>query len=57
MKLHWPLYSDIFFYVDHYRKGVSTKHCLLPFFIGIVLLRNMTMHYAKVFKGCKNDNF
>ena len=36
-------------------RGVSNKHCLLPFSIGIVSLRNMPMHYAMVFKGCKND--
>ena len=28
-----PLYSDIIFFIDHYRAGVSNKHCLLPFFI------------------------
>ena len=50
MKFHWPLYSDIIFFVDHYSAGVSNKHCLFPFFIGIVLLRNMPMHYAMVFK-------
>ena len=55
MKFHWPLYSDIIFFVDHYSAGVSNKHCLLPFSIGIVSLRNMPMHYAMVFKGCKND--
>ena len=49
MKLHWPLYSDIIFFVDHYSAGVSNKHCLLPFFIGIVSLRNMHMHYTMVF--------
>ena len=51
MKFHWPLYSDIIFFVDHYSAGVSNKHCLLPFSIGIVSLRNMPMHYAMVFKG------
>ena len=58
-KFHWPLYSDIIFFVDHYSGwgGVSNKHCLLPFSIGIVSLRNMPMHYAIVFKGCKNDIF
>ena len=35
-KIHWTLYSDIIFFVDHYSAGVSNKHCLLPFFIGIV---------------------
>ena len=48
MKFHWPLYSDIIFFVDHYSAGVSKKHCLLPFSIGIVSLRNMPMHYAMV---------
>ena len=28
----WPLYSDIIFFIDQYRQGVSNKHCLLPFF-------------------------
>ena len=56
MKFHWPLYSDIIFFVDHYSSEVSNKHCLLPFFIGIVSLHNMPMHYA-IFKGCKNDIF
>ena len=51
MKFHWPLYSDIIFFVDHYSAGVFNKHCLLPFSIGIVSLRNMPMHYAMVFKG------
>ena len=46
MKFHWPLYSDIIFFVDHYSAGASNKHCSLPFFIGIVSLRNMPMHYA-----------
>ena len=55
MKFHWPLHSDIIFFVDHYSAGVSNKHCLLPFSIGIVSLCNMPMHYAMVFKGCKND--
>ena len=55
MKFYRPLYSDIIFFVDHYSAGVSNKHCLLPFSIGIVSLRNMPMHYAMVFKGCKND--
>ena len=41
MKFHWPLYSDIIFFVDHYSAGLSNKHCLLPFFIGPVLF-----HYA-----------
>ena len=53
MKYHWPLYSDTIFFVDHYSAGISNKHCLLPFSIGIVSLRNMPMHYAMVFKGCK----
>ena len=57
MKFHWPLYSDIIFFVDHYSTGVSNKQCLLPFFIGIVSLRNVSMYYTMVFKGCKNDNF
>ena len=56
MKFHWPLCSDIIFFVDHYSAEVSNKHCLLPFFIGIVSLHNMPMHYA-IFKGCKNDIF
>ena len=55
MKFHWPLYSDIIFFFDHYSAGVSNKHCLLPFSIGIFSLRNMPMHHAMVFKGCKND--
>ena len=55
MKFHWPLYSDIIFFVDNYSAGVSNKHCLLPFSIGIVSLRNMPVQYAMVFKGCKND--
>ena len=46
MKFHWPLYSDIIFFVDHYSTGVSNKHCLLPYFIGIVSLRNMPMHFC-----------
>ena len=33
---------------------ISIAYCL---FIGIVSLRNMPMHYALAFKGCKNDNF
>ena len=54
MKFHWPLYSlMIIFFVDHYSVGVSNKNCLLPFSIGIVSLRNMPMHYAMIFKGCK----
>ena len=57
MKFYWPLYSDIIFFADHYSAGVSNKHCLLPFFSSIVSLRNMPMHYAMVYKGCKNDNF
>ena len=57
MKFHWPLYSDIIFFVDHYSAGVSNKHFLLPFSIGIVPLSNMPLHYAMVFKGCKNDIF
>ena len=36
MKFHWPLYSDIIFFVDHYSAGVSNKHCLLPFFFSLV---------------------
>ena len=57
MQFYWPLYSDIhaIFFVDHYSAGVSNMHCLLPFSIVIVSLRNMHMHYAMVFKGCKND--
>ena len=55
MKFHWPLYSDIIFLVDNYSARVSNKHCLLPFSIGIVSLRNMPVQYAMVFKGCKND--
>ena len=55
MKFHWPLYSDIIFFADNYSAGVSNKHCLLPFSIGIVSLRNMHVQYAMVFKGCKND--
>ena len=31
MKFHWPLYSDIIFFVDHYSAGVSNKLCSLPF--------------------------
>ena len=34
-------------------RGLSNKHCLLPFLVGIVSLRNMPMYYAMVFKGCK----
>ena len=60
MKFHWPLYSDIIFFFDYYSAGgggrmVSNKHCLLPFSIGIISLCKMPMHYAMVFKGCKND--
>ena len=33
MKFHWPLYSDIIFFVGHHSAGVSNKHCLLPFFL------------------------
>ena len=55
MKFHWPLYSDIIIIVDHYSAGVLNNHCLLHFSIGIFSLRNMSMHYAIVFKGCKND--
>ena len=55
MKFHWPLYSDIIFFFDHYSAGVSNKHCLLPFSIGIFSLHNMPMHYAMVFKGYNND--
>ena len=29
----WPLYSDIIFFIDITVRGVSNKHCLLPFFI------------------------
>ena len=57
MKFHWPLYSDIIFFIDHYSAWVSNKHCLLPYFIGVVSLWSMPMNYAMVFKGCKNDNF
>ena len=57
MKFHWPLYSDIIFMLTITVRGVSHKHCLLPLSIGIVSLRNMPMHYAMVFKGCKNDIF
>ena len=58
MKFHWPLYSDIIFFVDHYNAGVSNKHWLLLFFHWYFFsLRNMPMHYAMVFKGCKNYNF
>ena len=32
MKFHWPLYSDIIFFVDHFSAGVSNKQGLLPFF-------------------------
>ena len=47
MKFHWPLYSDIIFFVEHYSAGgVSNKHCLLPF--SIASLRNIPMHYAMV---------
>ena len=53
MKFNWPLYSGIIFFVDYYSAGVS--NCL--FFIGIVSKRNMPMHCAMVFKGCKNDIF
>ena len=56
MKFHWPLYSDISFFVDHYQCGwgwrwyqISIVYCLF----GIVSLRNMPMYYAMVFKGCK----
>ena len=50
MKFHCPLYSDIIFFVDQNSAGVSNKHCLLPFLIGLVSLRNMPMHYyAMVF--------
>ena len=38
MKFHWPLYSDIIFFVDHYYAGVSNKHWLLLFFIGIFFI-------------------
>ena len=38
MKLHWPLYSNIIFFVDYYSAGVSNKHCLLPFSIGIFFI-------------------
>ena len=55
MKFYWPLYSNIIFFVDNYSAGVSNKHYLLPFYIGIVSLRNMPMNYSMVFKGCKND--
>ena len=57
MKFRWPLYSDNIFFVDHYSAGSSNKHCLLPFFIDIVSLRNMPMHYTVVFKVCKNEIF
>ena len=53
MKLHWPLHYDIIFFVDNNSVGVSNKHCLLPFSIGIVLLRNMPMHYAMFLKAVK----
>ena len=53
MKFHWPLYSDIIFFVDNYSAGVSNKHCVLPFFfVGIFSLRIMQwvllvfFHYA-----------
>ena len=36
MKFHWPLYSDIIFFVEHYSAWVSNKHCLLLFSLGIV---------------------
>ena len=41
MKFHWPLYSGIIFFVDHYSAGVSNKHCLLHCSIGIVSLRRL----------------
>ena len=50
MKFHRPLYSDIIFFVGHYSAWVSNKHRLLPFFIGIVSLRNMPTLYA-LFNG------
>ena len=49
MKFHWPLYSNIIFFVDHYSASVSNKHCLLLFFIGVVSLCNMPMQYAMFF--------
>ena len=30
-------------------RGLSNKHFLLPFLVGIVSLRSMSMHYAMVF--------
>ena len=56
MKFLLPLYSDIIFVVDHYSAAVLNKHCFLPYFIGIVLVRNMALYFAMVFKGCINDN-
>ena len=55
MKLHWPLYFNIIFFVDYYSAGVANKHCLLPLSIGIVSLRNMPMHYAMVFKSNRKE--
>ena len=57
MKFHWPLYSDIIFLLTITVRGyqISIAYCL--FSIGIFSLRNMPMHYAMVFKGCKNYNF
>ena len=52
MKFNWPLYSDIIFLTMTVR-GVSKKHCLLLFSIGIYSLRNMPMHYSSVLKAVK----
>ena len=38
MNFHWTLYSYIIFLVDHYSTGVSNKHCVLPFFIGMFFI-------------------
>ena len=56
MKFHWPLYSDIIFFVNHYSAGVSNKHYLLSFLL--VLFHYTTcLCIMQCFKGCKNDNF
>ena len=42
-----PLYSDIFF-IDHYRAGVSNKHCLLPFFISTIMCIVQHLQFVSV---------
>ena len=57
MKFHWPLYSDIIFFVDHYSAGVSNKHCLLSFLHWYCFITQHAYALCNGLKGCKNDIF